>query len=196
MSNMVSPYKRKKAPELVRRALLDSAARLAVEGGLAAVTVQAVSQAAGVTKGGFLHHFPSKQSLIASVFQEMLEAIDEILDAKIATDTDRYGTFTRAYVQAVFETESNAESGPWAALSMTWLTDSGLRALWADWFQQRLNRHRDTDNDISLTAVRMAADGIWLAELAGVVIEDRNLLHARLVESTRAGKSIVLSEVN
>jgi hypothetical protein len=50
---MGNAYTRIKQPELVRRALLDHAAKLAVEQGLAAVTVQAVSDAAGVTKGGF-----------------------------------------------------------------------------------------------------------------------------------------------
>ena len=44
-------YSRKKQPEQVRRALLDCAATLAVEGGLSAVTLQAVAAAAanGVT---------------------------------------------------------------------------------------------------------------------------------------------------
>ncbi|RYG89090.1 MAG: TetR/AcrR family transcriptional regulator, partial [Alphaproteobacteria bacterium] len=69
-------HKRKKQPELVRRALIDHAARLAVEQGLAAVTVQAVSDAAGVTKGGFMHHFPSKQALVDAVFTELIEIID------------------------------------------------------------------------------------------------------------------------
>ncbi len=48
---MATAYNRKKQPELVRRTLLDCAAKLALEQGLAAVTVQAVSHAAGVTKG-------------------------------------------------------------------------------------------------------------------------------------------------
>jgi DNA-binding transcriptional regulator YbjK len=60
---MANPYHRQKQPEAVRRALLEQAARLAVEQGVAAVTVQAIADAAGVTKGGLTHHFPSKQAL-------------------------------------------------------------------------------------------------------------------------------------
>jgi AcrR family transcriptional regulator len=65
-------YSRKKQPEQVRRALLDCAAQLAVENGLSAVTLQAVAEAAGVTKGGLLHHFASKQILIEAVFANLL----------------------------------------------------------------------------------------------------------------------------
>jgi AcrR family transcriptional regulator len=80
---MGNAYTRSKQPELVRRALLDHAAKLAVEQGLAAVTVQAVSDAAGVTKGGFTHHFPSKQALIDTVFHELLEKLGHDLDRRM-----------------------------------------------------------------------------------------------------------------
>ena len=180
-----SGYTRKKQPDLVRRALLDEAAKLSVEQGLAAVTVQAVADAAGVTKGGFMHHFPSKQALIDAVFQEMLEAIDRDLDARIAADSEAYGTFTRAYVEAVFDAKKVMGSGPWAPLSISMLTDSNLRALWARWFDARVERHRETDSDLQLAITRLAADGLWLADMAGIALPDRALLRERLVATTR-----------
>jgi len=182
---MDNPHKRKKQPEQVRRALLDAATRLAVEGGVASVTVQAVSEAAGVTKGGFLHHFPSKQALVTAVFEELLETIDRDLDARLAADPKPYGRFSRAYVEAVFDMDPDTDGGAWAALSMSWLTDPGLRALWAGWFQARVDHHRDTDDSVALTMVRMAADGVWLADLAGVSVEDREALRERLIRATR-----------
>ncbi len=50
-------YKRKKQPELVKSQLIDAAIEIASRNGLANITVQAVADLAGVTKGGFLHHF-------------------------------------------------------------------------------------------------------------------------------------------
>ena len=58
---MVNAHHRKKQPEQVRRTLLDCAARIAAEQGIANVTVQAVAEAAGVTKGGLFHHFPEQK---------------------------------------------------------------------------------------------------------------------------------------
>jgi AcrR family transcriptional regulator len=168
-------YKRKKQPELVRRALIEHAARLAVEQGLAAVTVQAVSDATGVTKGGFMHHFPSKQALVSAVFEELVEIIDRDIEARIATDGESYGVFTRAYLVSVFDVGLDADGGPWASLSMSWLTDPDLR----------LARHRDTDGDVQLAIVRLAADGLWVSDLAGIPFGDRKRLRAELLQATR-----------
>ncbi|WP_430253139.1 TetR/AcrR family transcriptional regulator [Neorhizobium sp. DAR64872/K0K18] len=178
-------HKRKKQPELVRRALIDHAARLAVEQGLAAVTVQAVSDAAGVTKGGFMHHFPSKQALVDAVFTELIEIIDRDIQTRITADSESYGVFTRAYLASVFEASLDAESGPWVSLSMSWLTDPDLRALWAKWFEDRIARHSDTDGDLKLAIVRLAADGLWISDLAGISVGDRKRLHNELLQATR-----------
>lgn len=49
---MSKAHHRKKHPEAVRQQLLDVAAKLSLEKGPASVTLDAVSQAAGVSKGG------------------------------------------------------------------------------------------------------------------------------------------------
>lgn len=182
---MENAHKRKKQPELVRRALLDQAAKLAVKEGLAAVTVQAVADATGVTKGGVSHHFPSKQALIDAVFQELLEKIDREVDEHIAADPEPYGSFTRAYVEAVFHMGVEANGGPWGPLSISMLTDPDLRALWAEWFEARLDRHKATDSGVLLTIVRLAADGVWLADMAKIALPDYEDLRAQLLEATR-----------
>ena len=46
-----------------RERILDSAQRLVLQRGFAGTSVDAVLAAASVTKGGFFHHFPSKQAL-------------------------------------------------------------------------------------------------------------------------------------
>jgi AcrR family transcriptional regulator len=184
---MENRHMRKKEPERVRRALLDHAARLAVEQGLAAVTVQAVADAAGVTKGGFMHHFPSKQALVDAVFAELLDTLDRDLDARIAADPEPRGAFTRAYLFSVFDMPPSQSGGPWAALYVSMLADADLRALWARWYAARLDRHRATDDDVRLAAVRAAADGVWLADLTGARLAERERLRNLLLDMTRAG---------
>ena len=181
-----SGYRRKKQPEIVHRALLDHAAKLAVEHGLAAVTVQAVAEAAGVTKGGLLHHFPSKQALINAVFADLLEALDRQLDARIAADPEPNGAFTRAYLDSVFAIEPEDNAAVWAALAISMLTAPPLRQLWADWVAGRQARHRETDGSLTLAAIRLAADGIWLADLTGVTVEERAAMREVLLRQTRA----------
>src|SRR3546814_16305748 len=82
VSPMSLSHQRKKQPELVLRSLIDCAARIVAEAGVGGATIQAVADAAGVTQGGLLHHFPSKQILIEALFADLTEPLDAPLDAQ------------------------------------------------------------------------------------------------------------------
>ncbi|ODT16702.1 MAG: TetR family transcriptional regulator [Kaistia sp. SCN 65-12] len=185
---MTIAHERRKQPELVRRRLLDCAANLAVETGLSSLTIQAVADAAEVTKGGLFHHFPSKEKLIEGVFTDLLEKLDAEIDALLARDPVASGRFTRAYVDsAICMMESKAPS-PWGALSISMMTDPMLRRLWSDWYRARLVRHADTDSAPALEIVRYAADGIWVSDLCDLdpaLRMNRTALRDRLIEMTQ-----------
>lgn len=186
VKGMINAHERPKQPELVRRRLLDSAADIAVNKGLAGVTIQAVAQAAGVTKGGLFHHFASKEKLIEGEFLDQVGKFDAHIDRALGQDHACYGCFTRAYVAAVFDLKDDII----AALSISMMADPALRVLWSDWMRARLDTHRDTDSAPALEIVRYAADGVWLADLWRL---DDNLRSARpelrsqLLHMTRKG---------
>ena len=87
---------RKKAPEQVRQSILQHAICLAAEKGVTGVSIQAVADLVGVSKGGVFHHFPNKQKLLEAMVVEQLEQLDRVVDELISQDRDRYGCFTRA----------------------------------------------------------------------------------------------------
>jgi AcrR family transcriptional regulator len=60
-----------------RRALLDVALRLFAERGLNAVSINAIAQEIGVTKGSVYHHFGSKEDIAVELYQESVAAILE-----------------------------------------------------------------------------------------------------------------------
>jgi len=180
---MSDAHRREKHPELVRQALIDSAGRLALEQGLAAVSVNAVAEAAGVTKGALFHHFANKQALVEAVCAEQLAAFDAAIDAVIDPDETAYGRFTRAYVEATF-LDDGENTRTWAAIWISSLTDPALRGVWSRWLSARLAQHRATDADPSLEVARYAADGVWLADLAGdssSIRSERQALKQRLL---------------
>lgn len=171
-------YTRRKQPEQVRRALLDQTAALAVERGPAAITIQAVADRAGVTKGGLLHHFASKQALVEAVFVELIEKLDREIDIYMAEDDERRGRFTRAYIRAIFADRELGNGSPWAALSVSMISEPSLRQLWSRWLERKLAEHRATDDGPMPEIARLAADGVWLADLLQEDRETvRNLSH-------------------
>jgi AcrR family transcriptional regulator len=180
-------HERKKQPDLVRRRLLDCAAALAVEMGLSGLTIQAVADAADVTKGGLFHHFASKEKLIEGVFNDLLDKLDAEIDALLADDPVAHGRFTRAYVESALRLMESKAPSPWGALSISMMTDPALRRLWSDWYRARLVRHAETDSAPDLEIVRYAADGIWLADLFALdpaLRMDRRKLRTRLINLT------------
>ncbi|MBO0130745.1 MULTISPECIES: TetR/AcrR family transcriptional regulator [Agrobacterium] len=186
-ANMTNAHERKKQPEIVRRNLLDCAAKLAADQGVAALSVQAVADAAGVTKGGLFHHFASKQVLLEAVMADLLGALDAEIDALISQDCEAYGSFTRAYVNAVFDDRDRDSGRQWAAISVSMVGEPSLRRMWTSWVEGRLARHKDTDDGVVLEMVRLAADGIWFADLLaddGRAGGDRVALKARMIAQT------------
>jgi len=158
----MNAYTRKKDPESVRRNLLDCATQLAAEHGLSGVTIQAVADAAGVTKGGLFHHFHSKKALLEGMFADLHERLDQEIDEAIAKDPEPWGSFTRAYIDSVFIGQEMGFGSPWAALSVAMVSDPQLRQIWANWTRTRQERHKDTDSAPMQEIARLTADGAWL----------------------------------
>ena len=186
---MTNAYMRHKQPQQVRAALIEQAAACAIRQGLASLTLQQVAEAAGVTKGGLLHHFPSKQTLIEAVFEDLLGRLDDEIDRLMREDSVENGRFTRAYIDAFFQVTREGGKSPWAALSISCMTDARLRTLWSEWMRERLERHAATDGAPHLALARYAADGIWLAnitEVSGLPAGRLDRLHDQLKTMTAA----------
>jgi AcrR family transcriptional regulator len=162
---MTGAHRRKKQPALVRRALIENAEVIALHQGLGAVTVQAVAKATGVTKGGFFHHFPSKQALLEAVVEDMLGRFAEVVEREMAGDVEPWGRFTRAYVAATFADPAFSSGGQWSALHVSMMSEPTLRRIYTDWIDEKLSRFLETDGAPELRIVRLAADGAWLANL-------------------------------
>lgn len=64
-----------------RETILRGAERVLREKGPLGLSVDAVIRAAGVSKGGFFHHFPTKHSLLAALAARLGSAVDDRLGA-------------------------------------------------------------------------------------------------------------------
>ncbi|HXV29842.1 MAG TPA: TetR/AcrR family transcriptional regulator [Sinorhizobium sp.] len=162
---MTNAYQRKKQPERVRQQLLEVAARLSLEQGIAAVTLDRVSQAAGVSKGGLLHHFPNKLALLDGLFDELIARFDRAIEAAMADDDVAQGRFTRAYLSVCFALDQQAEGPDWQVLAIALLAEPHLKARWRDWVARRSAEFAATDGSPNCLLARFAADGVWLADL-------------------------------
>lgn len=83
----VSPRARRRPrdSELTHRRILDAAQSLVLSHGFAGTSVDAIADAAGVTKGAFFHHFDSKAALARALLGRYAAGDAEHLDRHLAT---------------------------------------------------------------------------------------------------------------
>lgn len=159
----MSGLHRPKRPEQVQQAILHAASGIAVRHGIQTVTLQAVADAAGVTKGGLMHHFRDKSALIDAMREHAITTFSAMLDDHLASEVGM-GRFTRAYVRTCLDvTADDVELQLTAAM---W-ADPQLRADWYAWMADQEARHAATDAGTRFKVIRLAADGAWLAALDG-----------------------------
>lgn len=71
---------------MTREHILVAATKLLGQNGYAALRVAAVAKEAGVSLGGFLHHFPSKESLVVAVLEQLSAKVMHLVELDAAQD--------------------------------------------------------------------------------------------------------------
>ncbi len=89
-----------------RGALLDAAERVVLGEGAGQLTMDAVAREAGVSKGGVLYAFPSKDALIDALISRVFASMDRIVEDFIA----RMGDSSQNWVEAHVLASRNAET--------------------------------------------------------------------------------------
>src|SRR5215469_14026355 len=72
-----------------RDRLLDAAERVVAESGATHLTLDAVAKSAGVSKGGLLYHFPSKEALLEGMLSRHFQDVDAEVSRRLALRSEK-----------------------------------------------------------------------------------------------------------
>lgn len=89
-----------RTPEKTKVAVLEAAQRLILEKGFQALTLDEVAIGASVSKGGLLHHYPSKNALLIGLAEHIIASHDQEIETLRQQDPHPPGAFTRAFLRA------------------------------------------------------------------------------------------------
>lgn len=165
-----------------RKSVLQASAQIIARLGVGAFTIEAVAQEAGITKGGVLHHFPSKESLIDGVIDEVIEAFNHRLEMELATEEKGTpGRWLRAYIRTVFSMEyENQNLIP--ALAAAVADHRTLERIRLSFAKSQQAAMEDGVTPVEATIIRLAVDGIVFARALGLDVLDQtmsqNVYHA------------------
>ena len=175
-----------------REKILDAAVHVAVRDGILAMTLDAVAAAAGVSKGGLLYHFRSKDELIAAMLVHCKAEMQGRLEKRFAEDPNPRGRFIRAIVQTVFPRRRPDDAGASTRSEvlrffMSILTAAVNNPRLLDPVRENAQQLRakllaEGPNGLRQITLRAAIDGLALWEHLGIISPDDPLYDSILNE--------------
>jgi AcrR family transcriptional regulator len=98
-----------RSSEDTRRVVLAAAARVLRTRGIQA-TLDDIAREAGMSKGGLIYHFPSKEELMQALATDMVEGFRAHVRSCIDPGDDLPGRLVRAYIRACFDTSADVQT--------------------------------------------------------------------------------------
>lgn len=147
-----------------REAILDAAEAVVMQSGAAHLTLDAVAEAAGVSKGGLLYHFPSKDALVEGMIRRCVTQFEADSRATEQKLPDSPARDLKAYIQAALDDE-----GPRRQVNVALLAAGAnnpellqpVREHNRVFFSELASRKRGFERAV---AVVLAAYGLWFLE--------------------------------
>ena len=179
---------RRRNPEEKRRKILDAALEILRDGDyLTKFSLDTVAKKAGVSKGGLMHHFPSKAALLTGVAKLVIDEFEARVHEGLKKEAaGKPGRMLRSYIRAVLsdEGEQLAVISP-VLLSYTGGID-GLGSRFDYWHEMIT---ADGMDQVTAATIRLAVDGLLYTEMIDGQPIDRALRRAifeRLLEDAAA----------
>jgi AcrR family transcriptional regulator len=179
-----------RTPEQTRNRLLEAALDTIREYGYSGLTLDAVARNAGVSKGGLLHHFRSKEVLIEAILRHLFEEFEARVQIYYKQDTKEKGRLLRAYIRATFEDDPPPIE--LAAMLMSALSETPalVKIVQEDFGQWRERLLNDGVPRIRARIIWQAADAYWLDKLLGseaLTPSERQEMIDELISMTEEG---------
>lgn len=145
-------------PPRARESVLDAFEGILINEGARAATLDATARAAGVSKGGLLYHFASKDALESGVMERLEALVTDDITAMTTADEGPIAYFLRTSImendpldRAILATSRLAQGGNTSASVALRL----VRERWGD----ALRPH--TRNAAALDLVMLVSDGLY-----------------------------------
>jgi AcrR family transcriptional regulator len=156
--------KQKDISSTTQMAILDAASKVILDKGVEALTLDAVAQQAGLSKGGLLYHFPSKKSLIEGMINRLIAGVDAALAEELAKSG---GDYVTAYIRASFQSNPERDKISCALFAAISNEPDLIKPLQARFFKMQTEIAAAAASPEIGTIIRLALDGLWISDLFG-----------------------------
>lgn len=147
-----------------RTMILDAVVALIERDGVTSVTFDAVAEETGITRGGLIYHFPSRENLILATHKHLAGDWEARMERMIGKSANEATSAERqsAYVQTGMQAARRAE----LLLMLESADDPELAEVWRDVLDRWAPPAPENGDRSALMRfiARLAADGLWSYE--------------------------------
>jgi AcrR family transcriptional regulator len=188
-------------PADARNKVLDAAEAIVASRGVPALTLEAAAREAGVSKGGLLYHFASKEALLRGMVARMAVELHAMFDALFAMQAPGPGRACHAFLAWGFHNPPERHARDLrvaAALLAAHNFDPRLLDPLRE-FHARLRTLAEADQvpEGAAKAIIAACDGIFMAQVFGIwhpSLAEREAMEANLLILLEGRPAAHLSE--
>lgn len=149
-----------------REKILDAATAVVSRDGIAAVTFEAVAEESGISRGGLLYHFRTKEELLLALHEYLAKRWDERLSDALGMPYDDATPDQR--LAAYVHVGANMDSRSVMPFMIDATRQSELQQPWSEVLQRWLPDLTDASPDDERSLMRLlaifAADGLWVSD--------------------------------
>jgi AcrR family transcriptional regulator len=148
-----------------REALLDFAEQIVRSGGASALTIGALAEAAGISKGGVQYSFTSKEELVRGIVERWTAQFDALM---VQDETDDPIRFVRRYIDASRQSNAAMDSKI-AGLMMGYIKDPVNLQATREWYKGIFSRLEGGGKQQQAARVAfLAIEGLFLLRINGI----------------------------
>lgn len=160
-------YKKKKDPIENRKLILEAAIELANTLELSQISFDALSKKCGLSKGGIIHHFPTKESIFDTLFKENFEEYQNWVQEEL--QSEKLANPAIALLRVTLR-KCNDESYRklMKVIYKCLVNNDQYCQLWNRWFSDFIIKDLDEDSEIKTLLGSLVAIGIWNMNTLGL----------------------------
>ncbi|NIH03297.1 TetR/AcrR family transcriptional regulator [Providencia rettgeri] len=156
-----------------RDKVLDTAEEIVITQGAAALTIDAVAKAMGISKGGVQYCFGNKEALIDAMFERWGRSYDEVFNRVIEQDNSPERKIL-AHLQATHEHDKVSMAKGAALMASLLQTPEYLKSTHI-WYRERIeNLNTSTEKGKQARIIFLATEGAFMLRYMGLMEIDDN----------------------
>lgn len=164
---MSDNYRRKKDPVENRRLILEAAIELANSLELSQISFDLLASKCGLSKGGIIHHFPTKEAIFHTLFSESFEEYQNLVqqEMKSANLSNRSIALLRVHMRGRDDEDHRKLM---KVILKCLVNNEQYCHQWNKWFIDNITAELDEESEILTLIGSLVSIGLWNMDTLGL----------------------------